>query len=660
MIDPGETVTLLFALRDSVGTNTANLVATLLATNGITNPSGPQNYGALTVHGPSVSRQFSFTASGTTGQTITATFQLQDGSINRGLAAFNFTLGQATARFANPSAIIINDDAPATPYPSTINVSGLAGLVTKATVTVSNLNHTWPNDIDVLLASPTGQKSYLMAKCGGSYTVNNVTLTFDDSAASNLPHFTQIVSGTNRPTSYALAAPPFPPALTPPAPYSTNLSVFNGNNPNGAWSLYVIDDTLYNAGVLSNGWSLGLAIAGVVPAQADVGLTMTVTNSDASVVVTTNLNYFLTVTNYGPAAATNIVVTDTLPAGMTYVSGSPSRGTVDNSAGVVTWSVPTLALNATASLTVAVRANSTGVITNTAAVTTSTSDPNPDDDTASALVNVVSPTADLAIGLFDSPDPLLLGNYLTYTITVSNSGPATATGLVVVDTLPPAVNFISALPMNNYTVVGQLVTFTNLGNLGSGAQTNVTITVQPTTAGTITDTASCYSSVVDPLKANNSASVKTIVQPLPIMTIVRVSGGLAISWPTDAGNYVLESTTDLRPPVVWTLVTDGVLSFVGGQMTVVVPIGPGNRYFRLRETSVPMLSLTVSRAGANVIIAWPINPWNASLESAASLLPPVIWMPVTSPLPQTNGGQNTVTLPIGSAGRFFRLQGTTP
>ena len=91
VIDPGETVTLLFALRDSTGTNTVNLVATLLATNGVTNPSGPQNYGALVVHGPSVSRPFSFTASATNGQTISATFQLQDGSVNRGLALFNFT-----------------------------------------------------------------------------------------------------------------------------------------------------------------------------------------------------------------------------------------------------------------------------------------------------------------------------------------------------------------------------------------------------------------------------------------------------------------------------------------------------------------------------------------------------------------------------------------
>ena len=656
VIDPGETVTVLFALRDSVGTNTANLVATLLATNGITNPSGPQNYGALVVHGPSVSRPFSFTASGATGQTITATFQLQDGTINRGSAAFNFTLGQTTASFANPAAIIINDNAPAAPYPSTINVSGLAGLVTKATVTISNLNHTWPNDIDALLVSPTGQKSYLMAKCGGSYIANNVTLTFDDSAASSLPHFTQIVSGTNRPTSYAFTAPPFPPALTPPPPYNTNLAVFKGNNPNGAWSLYVIDDTPYNNGVISNGWSLSLVIAGVVPAQADVGLAMSA--SPATVVVTSNLTYTLTLTNYGPSAATNIVVTDTLPPGMTFVSSS-SPGNVIYSAGVVTWSVPVLALNATASLALVVKANITGVITNTAAVTTGTADPNPDDGTAAAVVNVVSPTADLALGLTDTPDPLWLGNYLTYSITVSNGGPATATGLITVDTLPPAVNFISASPVNTYTVVGQVVTFTNLGNLASGAQTNLTITVQPTTAGTLTDTAACHSEVIDPFKANNSASVKTIVQPLPL-TVSQEGPNLVISWPANLGNYILESTTDLRPPVVWLPAMDAAPALVGGQITVVVPIGLGNRYFRLRWTSVPTLPLNISRAGANIIIAWPINPWNCSLQSATNLQAPVVWSPVSSPVPVVIGGQNTVTLPIGSAGQFFRLQGTAP
>ena len=282
MIDPGETVTVLFGLRDSVGTNTANLVATLLATNGVTKPSGPANYGALVVRGPSVSRPFTFTASGTNGQTITATFQLQDGSANLGHVAFSFSLGKTAATYFNPATIVINDNTSATPYPSTISVSGLGGLVSRVTVTLTNFNHTWPSDVDVLLVSPptpdsaTGRKAMLMSKCGSSYTANNVTLTFDDAASNLLPHFSQLVSGTNQPTSFALATPPFPPALTPPGPYGTSLSALNGINPNGSWALYVIDDTAGNSGAISNGWVLNLTTSGVVPSSADVGLAMTV------------------------------------------------------------------------------------------------------------------------------------------------------------------------------------------------------------------------------------------------------------------------------------------------------------------------------------------------------------------------------------------------
>jgi uncharacterized repeat protein (TIGR01451 family) len=459
--------------------------------------------------------------------------------------------------------------------------------VAKATVTLTNLSHGFPSDIDILLVSPTGQNSFLMAKCGGSYAINNVTLTFDDTVANNVTNgmFGPIVSGTYRPTSYALATPPFPAASTPPPPYGVGLSAFNGNNPNGNWKLYVIDDMPGGAGVIANGWVLNLATAGVVPAAADVGLAMTA--SAATVVATSNLTYTLTLTNYGPSTATSIVVTDALPAGMAYVSSSPSVGSVSSSAGLVTWTIPSLAKDGIASLALVVQANSTGTITNAATVTTGTPDLNPDDNSALAVVIVSSPTADLAIGLLDSPDPLSLGGYLTYTLMVSNLGPATATGVIAVDTLPPAVNFISASPANSYTVAGGVVTFTNLGNLGSGAQTSVTIVAQPTAAGTIIDTASCRSGVIDPLKANNSASVKTIVQGtlLPVsLTVSHAGANVTLTWPADAGKYILEGTTDLLPPAVWTPVTNPPPAVVGGQNTVTIPIGSGSEFFRLHAT----------------------------------------------------------------------------
>ena len=63
------------------------------------------------------------------------------------------------------------------------------------------------------------------------------------------------------------------------------------------------------------------------------------------------------------------------------------------------------------------------------------------------------------------------------------------------------------------------------------------ISIRPLHGVLANPSATCRSGVVDPLKANNSASVKTIVQPLPVITFTLVSGGLVISWPADAGNF---------------------------------------------------------------------------------------------------------------------------
>ncbi len=660
-IDPGETVTVLIALRNSVGTNTANLVATLLSTNGVATSSPQiQTYGELVVHGPSVSRPFTFKANGVNGQTITAILRLQDGAINRGEVAINFALGSSALTAINSSAITINDNTSATPYPSVINVSGVGGQVSRVTVTLTNLSHTWPNDIDVLLVSPTtpdaptGRKSYLMTKCGSSYTVNNVSLTFDDMAATALPRFSPLVSGTNRPTSYHPAIPPFPSASTPPPPYSTNLSVFNGINPNGNWSLYVIDDAMGNVGVISNGWVLNLTTAGAVLSAADVGLTMTA--APATVVTTSNVTYTLRVTNHGPGSAANIVVSNVLPAGTAFISANPALGAVvTNGAGLLTWTVPSLVKDASASLTLVLQANRVGRLTNAATVMTGTTDKNPDDDQASAVVTVIAPTADLSLSLVGAPNPVLIGNQLTYTMVISNGGPATATSLTAVNTLPPTVSLVSASPAG-YVLAGDSLTFTNLGNLGSGKQTTVTIVVEPLVAETITDSARCSSVVTDPLKGNNLGSVKTIVE-LPTLTARRVGNNLVLSWPATLWNFGLYSTTDLRPPAVWTRVSSPAPVVIGGQNTVTVPMDGSRRFFRLEAATTPLLQMNAG-AGASLTLSWPTNAGTYLLQSATDLRPPVAWSPMTGVVPKVEGDQNVFTIPIGSGSRFFRLHPT--
>ena len=91
-VDPGENVTVSYSIQNVGGGPTTNLVATLQATGGVTLPSGPQNYGAI-APAATVTRNFTFTASGVCGDTITLTFQLQDGATNFGTVSVTYILG---------------------------------------------------------------------------------------------------------------------------------------------------------------------------------------------------------------------------------------------------------------------------------------------------------------------------------------------------------------------------------------------------------------------------------------------------------------------------------------------------------------------------------------------------------------------------------------
>ncbi len=206
IIDPGETVTMLFALRASGGTNVSNLSATLLATNGVASPTSPngtatQSYGSLTVQGPSVSRPFTFTGMGTNSQQIAATFLLNNGVTNIGTATFTYTLGTWTTTFSNLNSIVINDHTIASPYPSSINVRDVGGVLVKSVVTLTNLNHGYTKDIQALVVSPAGQDTLIMGRAGNG-SVSRITLTFDDAAASYLSATNVLVTGTNKPTAY--------------------------------------------------------------------------------------------------------------------------------------------------------------------------------------------------------------------------------------------------------------------------------------------------------------------------------------------------------------------------------------------------------------------------------------------------------------------------
>ena len=158
---------------------------------------------------------------------------------------------------ANTNPIAIADGGTANPYPGEIQISGLPGYLSGLTVNLENFSHAAPDDVDVLLVAPNGRRIVLMSDVGGNTAVNNVSLTFTDSAAAFLPDNSALTTGIFKPTNID-SLDTFPSPAPQGAVSGTTLGAFYGTNPNGTWSLYVVDDNGNNAGAISGGWNLDI------------------------------------------------------------------------------------------------------------------------------------------------------------------------------------------------------------------------------------------------------------------------------------------------------------------------------------------------------------------------------------------------------------------
>lgn len=189
-----------------------------------------------------------------------------------------------------------------------------------------------------------------------------------------------------------------------------------------------------------------------VTASAD--LSVTKTDNPDPVTAGNDLTYTITVNNAGPSNAAGVSLSDTLPAGQTFVSLSSPGGWLCTtpavgSGGMVSCSIASLGLgNAVFTLVVHVdpsTPHASDFFTNTATVTSTTSDPNAGNESGDATTSVVA-SSDLAITITDAPDPVIAGNNLTYTITLTNNGPSDRPFLTGFTTVVPAASttFVSA------------------------------------------------------------------------------------------------------------------------------------------------------------------------------------------------------------------------
>jgi uncharacterized repeat protein (TIGR01451 family) len=141
---------------------------------------------------------------------------------------------------------------------------------------------------------------------------------------------------------------------------------------------------------------------------------------------------------------------------------------------------------------------------------------NPFDPTSAFVIRILD-RADLAITKTDMPDPVLVGNNVTYTLTVTNEGPSVAMGVTVVDTLPASMTFVSATPSQGACPttppVGSSGTVTcNLGTIGVTSMATITIVVATTMGGMPTNVATVAGDQYDPDLSNNTAMATTHVQ----------------------------------------------------------------------------------------------------------------------------------------------------
>lgn len=189
-------------------------------------------------------------------QTVTVQYATTDGTATAGT--------QNAQTFSNAGTITILDNGAATPYPSTITVPSLTGVVTKVTVKLTGFGHSYPADTDVLLVGPAGQAVVLMSDVGGGNPgFSNVNVTLDDGAPGPLP-VGAFGTGTYRPTNNEDSEPAGDafPAPAPGGPYATSLAVFNGVDPAGTWRLYVMDDFIGDTGTINGGWSVTITTNG--------------------------------------------------------------------------------------------------------------------------------------------------------------------------------------------------------------------------------------------------------------------------------------------------------------------------------------------------------------------------------------------------------------
>lgn len=302
------------------------------------------------------------------------------------------------------------------------------------------------------------------------------------------------------------------------------------------------------------------------------------------VIAGTLLTYTLNLANDGPSYAQSVVISDVLPAGLTYVGvlSQPAEvsGPTVNGA-TLTWTATALDSGFSGSIAFQVAAAPDlaegHILTNTASLASNMPDLAPASNDALAETTVQRRAA-LAISKSDDPDPATAGQQLTYSLQVDNNGPSDATGVSVTDALPAGLTYAaSGASQGSYDPGAGLWTIGALA-VGQSASLTITADIDPGLTGTITNTATVSGDQFDPQQGDNQADQATEIIAAADMAISKsdspdpVTAGTELTYvveiqnlgPSDASGVLVDDPLADGLTFQWAVASQGAYSETTG------------------------------------------------------------------------------------------------
>jgi uncharacterized repeat protein (TIGR01451 family) len=367
----------------------------------------------------------------------------------------------------------------------------------------------------------------------------------------------------------------------------------------------------------------GATATAITTISSGADLALTKTDAPDPVVEGGNITYSLNLSNAGPNPAATVSVTDPLPPGVTFLSATQPAGWIVTapavgSGGVVTFNAPSFASGGSASFTIVVKTDASGVpISNTATAASTTSDPNRANNSATATTTVMA-SADLAITKSQA-----IGT-LSYTINVTNNGPSAAGGVVVTDVLPAGTFAVSASQSSGPAFVISAppagpVTF-SIGSLANGASASFSLTLsrsgQPKAfdGSPITNTATVSSGTPDPVPGNNSATTGPVVASSADLSVSATVVGVGST--TANGPKGSQGTAGVIPAgnIVYSITVSNLGPVAASSVTLSDVLPANTTFVAASQTAGPAFSIVAPPVGSTGTVTFT----GAGLAPAAS------------------------------------------